>query len=120
MGSTEGQGTPAGPSFRVDADQARETVAALDSARYTGTVEYGRVVVEVDGRGKLISIEIDPDLGSSDYSKVASWILTALQDARKAARDDAMQAMESLVGDPDAFVEQASAAISWLPEVEKS
>ena len=86
----------------------REAGAAISLRSDRGVVTSGggAVKIKVNGGGKFIALELDPDLLKEDAKFVADTILTAMQDAAKQSKeynDAEMQKVTSAFQVPGMF-----------------
>ncbi len=79
--------------------QAQEEMARKT---YTGTAGGGVITATVTGAGELVSVVIDPEvLDPDDAEMVGDLVVAAVNQARRAAEEEAVSALGGLAGGLD-------------------
>jgi DNA-binding YbaB/EbfC family protein len=89
--------------------QAQEMQAGLQQAQaqladetYVGTAGGGVVKATVTGAGRLVGVEIDPEIIDPDDAElIGDLVVAAVSQARQAADDEAASALGGLAGGLD-------------------
>ncbi len=70
--------------------------AQLEAKELDVTSGGGAVKIKINGAGKFLSLDIDPELLKEDAKLVSETILTAVQDAAKQAKEYNESQMQSV------------------------
>lgn len=80
-------------------EQTKHMQDRLKVARFIGEAGAGQVRATVDGRGDLVSIEIDPALlASQDKEMLEDLLVAGVRQAVQHSRDAMQKEMESITG----------------------
>jgi nucleoid-associated protein EbfC len=67
--------------------QVEAVQAQLEAKELEVTSGGGAVKIKINGAGKFLALEIDPELLKEDAALVSETLLTAIQDAAKQSKD---------------------------------
>ena len=79
--------------------QMEEQAKELEEKQYTAAAGGGAVTVTVSGKKEVVSVKISPDaVDPDDVEMLQDMVVAAVNEAMRAAEDDAANAMKGLTG----------------------